>query len=213
MAFKTGLALLLTVLITACAADGNHRYSSNGVCLTCWNNPLTGEPINHDGTHTGYENRPAKLEGQAMTAVDAEGNTEQLTRNKASINEDVGKRQFQIIANLDVDVAYLRLKKAFNYYTDQEIRQEWGKMADAKMQTFAYAYSATPSVYYHMRAHREHASNMAIIDSEIEKLSANQCKVTVTYWPTDSRTYTTGFGESLKKRVQQVLANRYTFNH
>jgi len=34
--------------LTGCTTT-NHIYDSKGQCLSCWNNPFSGEPINHDG--------------------------------------------------------------------------------------------------------------------------------------------------------------------
>ena len=106
---------------------------------------------------------------------------------------------------VNVDVAFLKIKKEFNYYTEQEIRQEWGSMAEAKMQTFAYAYDATPSVYYHMRADRNHDGIQAIIDSQIEKQSDKESKITITYWLRDKSVNASQFGESLKNRTRKAL--------
>lgn len=187
--------LALAVIVSGCASN-QHVYSSDGKCLTCWNNPITGNPINHDG----QANREQPAE---QTQVTESTNTQTTVINTTTNKPTEHKVAFTVPVN--VDVAFLKVKKEFNYYTDQEIRQEWGSMADAKMQTFAYAYDATPSVYYHMRADRNHDGIQAIIDSQIEKQSDKESKITITYWLRDKSVNANQFGDSLKTRTRKAL--------
>lgn len=187
-------SLILTVLVSGCASN-QHVYSEDGQCLTCWNNPITGEPINHEGK--ANQDKPAQ-EAQATRST-----TTQTTIANSNHKPTEHKLAFSVPIN--VDVAFLKIKKEFNYYTEQEIRQEWGSMAEAKMQTFAYAYDATPNVYYHMRADRNHDGTLAIIDSYIEKQSDKETKITITYWLRDESINSNQFSESLKKRTKKAL--------
>ncbi|OUS01150.1 hypothetical protein A9Q81_09835 [Gammaproteobacteria bacterium 42_54_T18] len=44
------IALALTMIcISGCTVNGQHIYTEDGKCLSCWNNPLTGQAINHTG--------------------------------------------------------------------------------------------------------------------------------------------------------------------
>jgi hypothetical protein len=186
MKLSTLFATLALVIIVSGCASNQHVYSADGKCLTCWNNPVTGNPINHDGqANQGI----AAQESQAV-----ESTTNSPTEHKLALTVPV-----------NVDMAFLKIKKEFNYYTDQEIQQEWGSMAKVKMQTFAYAYDATPSVYYHMRAACNHDGIRAIIDSQIEKQSDKESNITITYWLSNKSVNANQFGESLKTRIKKVL--------
>lgn len=186
-------SLVLIILVSGCASN-QHVYSSDGKCLTCWNNPITGKPINHDGK-ANQEQSTQETQGSESTTQTA----------VASSNDKPTEHKIAFTVPVNVDLAFLKIKKEFNYYTEQEIRQEWGSMAEAKMQTFAYAYDATPSVYYHMRADRNHDGIQAIIDSQIEKQSDKDSKITITYWLRDKSVNANHFGTSLKSRIQKAL--------
>ena len=185
---KLVMSLLLIFALSSCASEP--IYSSDGTCLTCWNNPLTGAPINHDG----------------------DAQKRQINRAGVAANQNSRPRQYSpkahevvFSAPVNVDVAYLNIKKEFHYFSEQEIRQEWGSMAGAKMQTFAFAYDATPSVYYRMRADRKHQGVQVIIDHTIEKQSTTHSKITITYWLNDTSINPQTFGDSLQRRVQKTL--------
>ena len=187
------ITIMLSLVATGCASDG-HTYVG-GKCITCWNNPLTKEPINYDGKDDLQQAKPETLGNQTSTS----------TQKK---NEgDAYPKKFVVSFNapVNVDVAYIKLKKEFNYYSEQEIRQEWGSMAGAKMQTYAYAYDATPSVYYRMRANRKHRGIFVIIDSQIEKQSNSSSKITISYWINKNSVNPTPYGESLTKRAKHAL--------
>lgn len=188
-------SLALVLIVSGCASN-QHVYSSDGKCLTCWNNPITGKPINHDGNANQEQTAQESQVTQTTT-------TETTVVNTTTAKPTEHKIAFTVPVN--VDVAFLKIKKEFNYYTEQEIRQEWGSMAEAKMQTFAYAYDATPSVYYHMRADRNHDGIQAIIDSQIEKQSDKESKITITYWLRDKSVNASQFGASLKNRTRKAL--------
>lgn len=188
-------SLALVLIVSGCASN-QHVYSSDGKCLTCWNNPITGKPVNHDGNANQEQTAQESQVTQTTT-------TETTVVNTTTAKPTEHKIAFTVPVN--VDIAFLKIKKEFNYYTEQEIRQEWGSMAQAKMQTFAYAYDATPSVYYHMRADRNHDGIQAIIDSQIEKQSDKESKITITYWLRDKSVNASQFGESLKNRTRKAL--------
>lgn len=186
MKLSTPITFTLVALLGGCST-GQHMYTSDGKCITCWNNPISGEAINHEGQQSA--------EDQSTTSHKVE------TAKKNQPKE----HSITFSVPVNVDVAYLKIKKELNYYTDREIRQEWGSMADAKMQTFAYAYDATPSVHYHMRADRQHNGVQAIIDSKIEKSSERMSTITITYWLRDNNEDAEQFSSSLKNRISKAL--------
>ena len=188
--------IIVTLAITGCATEGGHTYVG-GKCISCWNNPLTKEPINHDGKDDLQLAAPETLGNQTSTS-------EQNQKDKDK-NAYPRKHIVSFDAPVNVDVAYVKLKKEFSYQSEQEIRQEWGSMAGVKMQTFAYAYDATPNVYYRMRANRKHRGIFVIIDSQIEKKSTNRSKITISYWLNKNSVNPTPYGESLTKRAKHAL--------
>lgn len=189
----TLVVLLLTIGTVGCATN-DHTYV-NDKCITCWNNPLTGEPINHDGKSD-----------TAQTSIATPGNQTSTSADKKKVDDNPKKHSISFTAPINVDIAFIKLKKEFNYYSEQEIRQEWGNMATAKMQTFAYAYNATPSVYYQMRANRKHHGIFVIIDTQIEKQTDTKSKITISYWIKKNSVNPSSYGESLKKRAQHALS-------
>lgn len=195
----TGLIGSLTIafLVSGCATN-QHAYSSDGKCITCWNNPLTGKPINHDGTANQIE-APGTTQG-----------TPEITSKNTVIEKNrikPSEHQVKFSVPVNVDIAYLKIKKEFQYYSEQEIRQEWGSLAQDKMQTFDFAYDATPSVYYRMRAARKHDGIQTVIDSKIEKQAEKESSITITYWLKDPSINASQFGESLQRRTIQALNN------
>lgn len=183
--------------VSGCATD-QHVYSANGKCISCWNNPITGKPINHDGS--------PQVE-KTDAAQDASVASDEATSSAGVIANTKGAKEYQTTfsAPVNVDIAFLKIKKEFNYYTEQEIRQEWGSLATMKMQTFEYAYDTSPSVYYHMRASRPHQGIYAIIDTRIEKKTNSTSQITLTYWLNNSSVNTTNFTRSLQERARNSL--------
>jgi hypothetical protein len=181
-------------LMMAGCANNQHVYSSDGKCISCWNNPITGKPLNHDG----------KTE-QASVSESKVDNTQ--TQKTSDPHSELPFTEYKVgfVAPINVDLAFLTLKKEFNYYTEQEIRQKWGSLANTKIQTFEYAYDATPAVYYHMRSDRQHNGTQVVIDSLIEKQSSTSSKVTLTYWLNNPAIDASSFGESLKARAKKAL--------
>jgi len=174
-----------------------HFYTADGQCITCWNNPLTGEPLNHSGTAE-----------KKKTVSQTKGVTDQ-TKESSQHSRRTPKEGYQVEFSVPVNVnlAFVRLKKEFNYYTEQEIRSEYGSqsMANAKIQTFSYAYDAVPSTYYHMRSYRKHDGYLMTIDSMITLQNSQESLITVTYWPRDFSLDPVEVGKSLKQRIHKAL--------
>lgn len=169
---KVGCLFLMIGLLAGCAG-GKHVYTPNGSCLTCINNPITGKPVNHDGSAPG-----STMESRRSTTAGNQSSSDEIDTSKRSFNEQ--KTTFSV--PMDVDVAFIKVKREYGYLTEQEIRQEWGELTSMKTGTFAYAFDATPSVYYRMRGAKNHKSAMYVIEHQIEKQSANQSQIIITVW-------------------------------
>ena len=191
---KTFLIVLaaMTLAITGCA--NNHMYDSKGQCITCFNNPLTGEGLNHDNKTQEHSSQQ-----QASTSHSSSSNQKKSTSNKYV------KHEVQFTVPVNVDVVFIKLKKEFNYQTEQEIKREWGSNAQYKLMSNSYAYDAVPSAYYHMKARRIHDGVKLNIDNVIQKQSDKESQIITTFWLNDPSINATAFGESLKKRMEKTL--------
>lgn len=211
---KSFITAIAVAIICAGCATGKHVYTEDGKCVTCWNNPLTGKPINHDGeapeqVASEVAAKDTKTNSQSTTAAAVAPSTPAETSSRVSIdpNTQAATREHQVVFTVpvDVDTAYLKIKREFGYQTDREIDQEWGSLASTKKQTFSYAYDATPGVFYQMRAHRDHNGAKAVIDSKIEKAGEGSSKVIVTYWLDSAVADTGAFSHSLQQRITRAL--------
>jgi len=169
------LALGLAATLTGCSTTDHMMVG--GKCVTCINNPLTGEPLNHDGSLPGSTYKPS---GQPSAQADSSDMSSTSSGTKTFTEFTTS-----FSAPINVDVAFIRIKKEYEYLSEQEIRQEWGSLANTKMKTFAWAYDSAPSVYYHMRAHRQHGNALYVIDHNITKQNADTSEITITVWVND----------------------------
>ena len=115
------LGLIMMGLLSGCTG-GKHVYAQNGACLTCINNPITGKPLNHNGSAPG-----STVESRQAAAESDESWAEDLNEPRPRSNEE--KITFSV--PLDVDLAFVKIKREYGYFTEQEIRQEWGSLAYA----------------------------------------------------------------------------------
>lgn len=181
------VAITSAAMITGCSST-NHMYNADGKCLTCWNNPLTGKPINHDGSSNQQANSdPATATAEARQPITFEKHSTQFSVSK------------------DVDVAFLKIKKEFGFRSEEEVRQEMGSMAGMKLQAEDYRWYAVPHVTYSMGSARTvdgHRMNVVI---DVEKQTDNQSMITVSYWPRDQKLSPKKLGNTLVARINKAL--------
>ncbi|WP_444897096.1 hypothetical protein [Microbulbifer sp. SSSA005] len=188
-------SLALVCIVSGCASN-QHIYSSDGKCLTCWNNPVTGDPINHDGN---TRQQQAAQESQMEQTS---------TTDKTAVNTSANKPTNHKIAftvPVNVDVVFMKIKREFEYQSTSEIQQEFGSLASTKMQNFEYHYDIMPSMYYHMRDTRMHNGVITVIDFRVEKVADKESSIEITYWPQAKSVNAIHFGESLKDRTRKAL--------
>lgn len=186
--------ILFATLASGCA--GKHVYNSEGGCITCFNNPISGEPINHDGAANVH---------RAEKAAQAE----QSTSTKNSKNKPQFHKEFKVSFSVpvNVDVAFIKIKRDFNFYSDQEIKQEWGNLAETKFKSKDYKWEAIPGVYYRARSLREHESDQMVIDITVEKNAADKSVVSITYWPRDPNLVNQkDLNKSLERRIKKTMS-------
>ena len=156
----------LMLALTGCGSI-DHIRTTDGKCLTCWNNPVTGEPINHDGSPS-----PQKKAGSVATTEDS----------KPHKGYSMVEHSFVLKAPLNVDIAYLRIKNEFNYYTEQMVRQEYGSMAETKLAMSNFTYDAHPNLYYRLKSTIKHKKDSFVAETYIEKATNESATIKVTYW-------------------------------
>jgi hypothetical protein len=199
---KHSILLVLTTMlfVSGCATD-QHMYSADGKCITCWNNPITKKPINHDGSEQTLNKAQAQNAEAANRAVSGTPSRTMETGSQQYIEHTT---KFSVPSN--VDIAFLKIKKEFNFYTEDEIRKEWGSLTAVKLRSVDYAYDAVPSVFYHMRSEREHDTLMIVLDVKIEKQSDTASQIEVMYTLDGSGVNTDRLTASLERRIRAAIA-------
>lgn len=202
---RTPLAALLIAGLTGCVTTTtkgsfDHLYTASGKCITCINNPITGEPLNHDG------------EGVAPLGSDEANNqieaTQQEVKVQAAAQEpkyDIHKRTFMVAKN--VDIAYIRVKREFNFYNLEQVQAEHGDSAWVVMNDPRFEYESLPSVFYKMRDYRTHNGTGLTIDTEIEKRTESSTQITLRFWlPQGTSDFNKkAIGKDLQQRIIDAI--------
>lgn len=196
-------AIMLTSVLTGCVTtEGkfSHIRTDDGKCLTCINNPITGEPLNHDGSGVAPLGTM-----EAKEEMDAESNRVKTLATEQPPKYDISKRVFFVPAN--VDIAYIRVKGEFNYYDLDMVKAEHGESAWQIIQSPRFKYEAIPGTFYKMRTVRKHNGTWLTIDTEILKKTDATSEITLRYWlPEETSDYNKKrYGEGLEKRIVQAI--------
>ncbi|MAM55836.1 MAG: hypothetical protein CMN25_00670 [Salinicola sp.] len=123
-----GMAVVIGLALSGCAAKDH--YYSNGVCVTCINNPITGEPLNYDPNETPQQ-----------VATNAQGESvdvNALGPQRGSVDVE---------SSLDVDTAYARIKPAFGFRAEGDFEQG-NTMSKWQMGDAAWRHTVTPGSFY-----------------------------------------------------------------
>lgn len=189
--------LFVTVLMAGCAVttgkDG-HTYV-DGNCITCINNPLTGDAVNYKKTSEDY----AKAEKFKVATGQSSGAND--------IPYEEGRIKFSVRTN--IDKAYLKIKREFGYKTKAERARGMGPQGERWLDLVdSYRYEALPGVSYRMREHTTHnykgRNDSQTIDAQLETNGAGT-DIIITFWIKKPRLSLASFGNSLKSRVLNAL--------
>jgi hypothetical protein len=185
---KYSLTLIIAIIftITGCATQ-DHKYSADGGCLTCFNNPFTGEPINHDGAASNGENPSTEKVAQTQT------------------NAIYKKHQMKLDVPVNVDVAFIKVKREFNFNSVEEVRKKWGRHAEYRLQSEQYKWYALPSVKYSMGSDTKIDSHDIDILIDIDKKTDQSSEITINYWLSDASSNAKKIENTLKNRVIKAL--------
>jgi len=169
----------LMLMLAGCSTSG-HLYSPNGQCITCWNNPITGKAINHDGTTN-----------QISSQTDGNGSK--------------SKHQISFTVRASINPVYRIIKKEFKYQTRDEIQTQWGIKADNIFKSPDYHYEGVSGRYYQMLSRRTHNGHLMNIESRLDYKSQRETIITMTYWISDSKINPTALSASLESRVRKAI--------
>lgn len=183
---------LVVVAISGCATT-DHVYSGSH-CLTCINNPITGEPINYDPNENPGLEEQAVASGQPVQKV-----PEGVTGN--------GRGSFRIESEVDVDTAYARLRSGFRFRAPSDFLDSLSdRMAQRDV---AYHHDANPGSFYRLSDYerqmidgREH---LIILKTQLER-SGSGSRINVEFVPSGALTYNVDEMQvALQQRFDTVL--------
>lgn len=140
------LIIIVTALLGACATEtvGHHSYH-DGKCVDCWNNPITGEPINYQKGEESLNVAQAPESGESAAAP-------------RSVRPVLCGRavKFDLAGSVDIDTAYTRLKREFGYHSLDEMLRAMGvnpgtsRARSNVLLDSGYKHEAQPGVRYAM---------------------------------------------------------------
>jgi hypothetical protein len=191
--FPRLIATLLTCVgITGCiTTQGKHTFI-DGRCVTCLNNPITGEPWNYEKPESSA--LAAQTGGQATTS----------TANASGKPDDAvyleGNGFFTV--KRDVDTVYTRIKREFGFLT----RKEWGRTHLYWDEGFLW--EALPGVSYVIRYQVPHTylgiKRKHYIEFEMHK-NGYMTDVTFKFWAQVPQASLPGYANSIQSRALRVL--------
>jgi len=197
---KLLMVTAVSLISTACGVTtkGGHTYI-DGHCVTCLNNPITGEAYNYNKAE-----HPRNLAYRNQSSGNGGGGMWQDTTQYLE-----GKIRFTV--RRPVDTTYIRIKREFGFLTrDEKLSRMYIPNASEWLKhEGSFRYEALPGVSYHMRhyvTHRYKGVNREhTIDAVIEK-NGSASDVTLTYWVDNiPRSQLNAYGRSLKSRALRAV--------
>jgi hypothetical protein len=186
----TGLSLIATACVTT---QGGHTYV-DGHCVTCLNNPITGQPYNYEKSQAGNYRKTQT----------GSGNTRFVTTREVQTDEGVdhvhGSGRFY--TPVDVDTAYGRIKREFGFLT----RKEW---AENYLRDYGvHRWETVPGVSYRMRWEVPHTfqgrQEVHYIEFYLYK-NGRGTDVTYQFWIPYPKSQIPAFSRSVKARAIRAL--------
>ena len=182
---------VITALLAGCTTT-DHMYS-NGQCLTCINNPLTGEPVNYDP-----DENPV-FEQQAATGADAQQPT--------SVASGDGRGSFLIESTVGVDTAYARLRSGFAFRSPSDFGT--GMSDSFQMQDVAWHHETNPGSFYRISDYERQTINgtehRIVLKAQIER-NGSGSRIKVNFGPSGRHSYNSeDMQAALEQRFEAVL--------
>lgn len=168
------LAILSTTLVGCGSVQtkDNHTYV-DGKCITCFNNPFTGKPINHEEKDSQLTN----TQDASTKSVEDIDHGENQDFAPGSTFSELQTHTENI--PLSVDMAYVKSKKFLKFYdVNDEIPPSKYVINRAKI-------TAIPATYYsvnHSYGGPRYGLNwVSQYDLQLEKITEKSTKVTIKY--------------------------------
>lgn len=183
------LGASVVALALAGCSTSEHLYV-DGRCITCINNPLTGEAINHDPEVTGAGAGDVTDTGPQHTAV----------------NNGVG--EFQIESRVDVDTAYARIRSNFSFRSPDDFNDNYRSDKLAQMDA-AWHHETTPGAFYKMSDYEDvvvgGSEHDIILKTRIER-NGDGSRLAVKFFPLGPAHYDTDAVQAaLQQRFETAL--------
>ena len=150
--------------------------------------------------------------GRISDQQTAKASTQQINKKR---NTERELPSFNITK--DVDVVFVKIKREFGFWTEKELRADFGphqSLAETKIGSDSFAYSEVPGVFYNMRKtipnqgeenKKPGYRKYHVIDVTIEKESATETKVSLKYWSKYDAAETTKYENWLKTKLEKAL--------
>ncbi len=184
--------VLSILLLTGCVTGKDGHGYIDGHCVTCINNPITGEAYNYSKSSKDYQQSEQYKSDRRVVAQ--------------NIPYEEGRVRFSVRSN--IDRAYLKVKREFGFKTRTEMLGYESYKKENLDYDEGFRYEAMPGLSYHMRTHTSHrykgASLMHTIDIVLEN-NGSGTDVEITYWVQKPRSALRDYGNSLKARVIKAL--------
>jgi hypothetical protein len=189
-------SLALILALSGCATT-DHIYNAEGQCLTCFNNPFTGEAMNHDGSNNKH------MEVAKPLSEDIPPRTEEPT----STSHPYDMKQVTFNSGVNVDVAFIALKEEFQFRSAEEVKKEMGSFADYKLRSSDYEWKVLPSVSYTMGSERKILGSHMNVLVTVNKRTDTSSIVIAKYWPRNKSDDEKAVGNHILSRIQKALSN------
>ena len=181
---------VVAVTITGCTTT-DHLYSQ-GRCLTCINNPITGQPINYE----------PQQDSSAQEAVAAEQGEPRVAAGVSS------RGRFGIETGLDVDLAYARLRQEFGFRSRDDFNPGYRQHRLAMMDS-AWHFNATPGTYYELSDYADQTlggvQHSIVLKAQIQR-SGSGSHVNFEFAPAGNDHFSgEGMGAALRQRAEAAL--------
>ena len=150
--------------LAACTTDTQVRVGER--CVTCFNNPITGEPIGEHDAGTTAE-RQVRIQTHRPDPRYAISDTYEI----------------DTVVTENVDVLFVRFKRAWNMKSPEDIRAERGGLqADLLLnQDNRYQWDVMPGVSYRIKTHLGGPSDYLFYDLSLEKAGVDKTFVNIRY--------------------------------
>ncbi|WP_431688894.1 DUF4852 domain-containing protein [Hahella sp. NBU794] len=179
---KILIATLVALYLTGCASNGRHMYV-DGKCISCWNNPITEEPLNYEPSESSRHEAQTKQELLTWHALMLEGLSESNVKDLTPYGEDylkhnlgikfVSQRNNEISYRKDIHRATLELESALAQHSLNNAYQITVPVELGKYDFDKEAFPFRPAKDFTLRG----GSNIEILPREITVTVENPSEI------------------------------------